>query len=143
MPSGSAVVIPWGYIVCEKACNAEDVVGLRWTCIGDEASPPFLKLASYMAPDGQGAKSNSTAALLAKVLRAIETKDKPVALEPASQSGGGKGGDKPIKIRRPDRAPLDMAKIMQDVKKEEVAAAALVHAKREVGAAKAATQPAL
>ena len=104
VPSVSAVVIPWGFIVCEKAVNAEDVFGLRWTCIGDSAPPPFLKLASYMAPDGQGAKANSTAALLAKVLKAMEPKDKPVALAPASLSGSSKDGksgkETPVDVKR-------------------------------------------
>ena len=99
--AGNALVIPWGHIVCEKALNAADVVGFRYTCIGDNASPSFMKLAAYMAPEGPSAASNTTSALLVKVLKAIESKDKPLQIEPASsKQPKGKGKNKGDQVKQ-------------------------------------------
>ena len=69
---GQALLVPWGYIVCEQCVNQEDTIGFRWTLVGDDASDGFRQLAAYMLPASGGVQGHSTSLLLKKVLDAID-----------------------------------------------------------------------
>ena len=88
--AGTALLVPWGCIICEVAQNFDDACGVRWTCVGDSTNPSFANLASYMVPaDTQQLKSNNTAALLAKVVAALAAPAgaAPLRALPAPPSG--------------------------------------------------------
>ena len=70
---GEALLVPQGYIVCEKTLNGQDHWGVRWTPMCQTVTESFADAVSMLLPtDLSKISSNSTMSLTLKFLQALK-----------------------------------------------------------------------
>ena len=110
IPEGKGLFVPWGWVTAEKNDNNADSAGWRWTLVGDSGSENFDKLCSFSVPqDPTSLKANSTAALLSKIVDAINNDgvptSSPLALKSTKASATKKeAGQQAIAENNPNAA---------------------------------------